>query len=116
MVGFPHPFAGSALGFEGAPVPLSAVYVPGSPNTIVVTFDTPLVTDLLDQSRWSGRYNDQDQAINQANAEDFDVVLQVADAGADIGADVVSYDDAAADVRSKFLGIPAVSFANFPVT
>lgn len=112
----PLPFAGLGLGFEGAPLPLAAVFAAGSPNTITITFDTPLFEDLLDDNRWTGRINDKTQTVNKATAIGFTVVLEVVDGAVDVGADVVSYDDATADVRGRFKEVPAVTFANLPVT
>ena len=97
-------------------MPLSAVFAAGSPNTITIAFDVELATDLLDTSRWSARWANMSQNILSATAAGFNVVLEVSDNIADPGADVVSYNDSAADVRSRFGGLPTVSFTDFAVT
>lgn len=97
-------------------MPVSAVYVAGPPNSIVVTFNIELATDLLDNTRWSARFGDQTQSLPVANASGFEVVLTAVDAGPDIGPDIISYDDAAADVRSLSDGTPAESFTGLPLT
>lgn len=92
------------------------MYVAGTPNEIRVTFDVELFPDALDATQWSARYNNVDQSILGAEASGFDVVLEVTDAAADPGSDVVAYDDTAMDLRSRFGGQSSVSFTDFPLT
>ena len=71
-------------------------------------------------SSWSSRLNNQTQAPVICGVNWFInpriVVYQSNDAGADAGPDVISYDGVAADVIGRYNGLPAVAFADYPVT
>lgn len=81
-----------------------------------MVFDQLLYDFSLDDSRWSARLANLAQTSVQADAIGNTVVYQCTDGGADAGADVVSYDGAAQDVRNRFGELFAVSFTDFPIT
>jgi hypothetical protein len=98
------------------PLPLSASVLLGSPNLTTIVFDQPLVPGALDETKWSGRINDTTQSTDVAQAVGNTAIWQSFDGAANVGPDIVSYDDAAADVVGRFNAFPAVSFTDFAIT
>lgn len=101
---------------ETAPLPVSAVYAAGTPNTITVTFDVELVARVTDDGMWTARHNNLAQVIVSSVAAGFAVVLTVTDGAADPGADLCSYSDISQGVQGRFNGLIAPSFTDFPIT
>jgi hypothetical protein len=95
---------------------VSATSVPGTPNVTTIVFDQELYPFTLDHSRWSGRLNDLAQDSVGAVAGGKNVVWQSTNAGADVGGDRFSYDDAAQDLRNRFGELAVLDINNFPIS
>lgn len=83
---------------------------------LTVTFDVELLDVTLTKPPWSIRYNDQTQEIVSLDVVGSTVVMRIQDVGADVGADIVSYDDTLEEVVSRWGGLVAPSFTDYPLT
>ncbi len=88
-----------------------------SPDRIVVAFDEQLV-DLApsEHSTWTVRYNNFIYTATAAGISGAAITVSLTQAGADAGADVISYTPPPADVVTRLSDLPVLAFADFPVT
>ena len=116
MVGSPLPFAASALGSSNPPEPVSAI-INGPMTQLVVTFDRQLFPNPTPSpSNWIIRYNNQLRTVTSGNAVGFTLTLNLTPGGADVGADVVTFDPPPFDILDLFTLEQVAAFADFPVT
>lgn len=88
----------------------------GSPNFTTIVFDQDLVEEDLPSAAWTIRLADNSQIVDDVDAIGNTVVIESTDSTPDIGPDVVSYDSAGGELRSRFNGLSAVDIVDFPIT
>ena len=116
MVDSPHPFAGSALGFDSPAVPVSAV-MNGPVDRLDVTFDKPLIASpALDHTNWTARHGNLAWIPTAAQVAGPLVQITGAVGAGDPGADVCAYAPPPFDLITLPAGPDVVAFADFPIT
>lgn len=117
MVGFPHPFAGSALGLNPRAEPTGAVFTFGSPDFATVTFSENLVNGGgLDVGNWFVRKAGNKMNVTSVIASDTAVTLNLTTGGANPGSDVVTFTPPPDDIVTRLSLLPVLEFADFPMT
>lgn len=94
-----------------APLPLTpATFVPGVPDTVVVTFDQPLVPAVLAVANWFVRFNNQTYIITAAaTPPGSTVILTLGLPGADVGPNRVIFTPPPFDLLAD-CGTPVAAF------
>ncbi|MBA7664504.1 hypothetical protein ES703_72565 [subsurface metagenome] len=82
---------------------------------MVITFDRRLAPGPLDILNWIARYENMIYTCDAAEAEDDHVTAIMQGPVENPGADQVTFSPPPFDVISR-RGIPAVAFADFPIT
>jgi uncharacterized protein YlxW (UPF0749 family) len=72
--------------------------------------------DPLDVANWTVRYNDFTYTVNAGGSAGAGVTLTLTQAGANPGADTVSYAPPPDDLVTLMNELPVLPFADFPVT